>query len=69
MPKEFSAAAKAEELCESFINGNRKWVIEELYKLPKKRAIAVAVYVEHYLSNPDDDYDVNVFRRMLTDRL
>lgn len=69
MNDEFSAAAKAEELVESFINGNRKWVIEELYKLPKKKALAVAVYIDHYMSSCDDQYDVNVFRNMLARRV
>lgn len=69
MPKEFCASAKAEELVESFINGNRKWVIEQLDKLPKKKALAVAVYVAHYLDDPDDQYNVAVFRNMLANRV
>lgn len=69
MSEPFCAATKAEELVESFINGNKKWVIEQLDKLPKKKAMAVAVYVAHYLEKPDDSYAVNVFRNMLANRV
>lgn len=65
----FSATALAQELVETFINGNRKDVIEALDELPQEQALAVCAYVVQYLDNPDDHYNRDVFCRMLSDRV
>lgn len=63
----FSVAAKAQELTESFINGNRKFVRDELDKMQKKRAIAVTAYITQYLEG--DSYTQGSFMRLLSDRV
>lgn len=65
----FSAAALAQELVETFLNGNRKYVIEALDDLPQDQALAVCAYVVQYLHDPDDHYNRDVFCRMLSDRV
>lgn len=60
---------KAEELAESWKNGNRKHVIAELDKLPKKYAYATLYYVIDYLGEGRSTYDQNVLGRMLSDRI
>lgn len=65
----FSASRTAEELAETFRNGNRKDAVAALDALPKKRALAVCAYLVHYLTEPDDHHAVSVLLRLLSDRL
>lgn len=68
--KRMPPSSKAEELAESWKNGNKKHVIEELDKLrPKTYAFATLYYLVDYLGKGDSSYDQNVLGRMLGDRV
>ncbi|KKL91924.1 hypothetical protein LCGC14_1889850 [marine sediment metagenome] len=55
-------AERAEELAESWINGNKSHVIQEVRTGPP--LLAVKVY-EYLGSGTDPDYDQGLFSRML----
>lgn len=63
----FSASSNARALAETMLNGNWKDAVVELDRLPKKRALAVAAYLAHYLDH--DQYAVGRLLRLLSDRL
>jgi len=65
----FSYSQRAAELAESWHNGNRKFVIEELDKMTKKRGLATLYYIVDYLGDGNSNYDQSVLGRMLGDRL
>ena len=54
----------ARELAQSWINGNRTWVVDEIGKLRSNFAAIIAVKVYDYLSG-DDMYAANSFVRAL----
>jgi len=57
------------ELVESFINGNRTYVYDEITRLPKIAAMAIVGYMCDYLHDYQDPYPYRVFLRMLSDKL
>jgi len=61
----YSPAAAADELAESFINGNRKYVRDAILSMRPARAAAVAAYLRDYLDG--DSYEIGSFLRMLAD--
>lgn len=59
-----SISAFAQELAQSWINGNRKFVVQEIGRLRSEYAAIVAVRVYDYLSG-DDMYAASSFTRAL----
>lgn len=62
----------AEELAESWVNGNRKDVIEAIERMPKKKAFAVLAQVYHCLGSsgtPFEDSERMTMRKMLKNRI
>jgi len=66
-PHGFSASRLADELAEDWRNGNRSYAIQKLDLLPKKRALAVVVYLYDRLEG--DPYQTGLLRRTLSDRV
>jgi hypothetical protein len=60
-----SAANTAAELAEQWRNGNVSTVLSALDDLDRSEAIAVAVYLLHYLDNPSDSAPASRFMRTL----
>ena len=54
------------ELADSFVDGNRKYVIGELMDMDKRECMAYTAYVLDYLMYSGE---VGTFLRMLEDRL
>lgn len=44
---------RRDELVESWINGNRKWVMDELAGMPVMQAVHMAVCVDRRLTDPE----------------
>ena len=60
-----SISAFAKDLAESWINGNRQWVVGEIGRLRSNYAAIVAVRVYDYLSDGNDTYAADSFARAL----
>ncbi len=62
------SARFADELAESWVNGNRAYVYDAITRVArtKRDAVALAVRVAEYLAGPDP-YDLQTFIRYVTD--
>ena len=60
-----SISGLARELAESWINGNRQFVVSEIGRLRSQYAAVVAVKVYDLLYKGDDTYDASSFTRAL----
>lgn len=64
-PLKPSISELARELAESWINGNRTTVVQEIAKLRSRYAAIVAVRVYDLLYNAGDTYTASSFMRAL----
>jgi hypothetical protein len=51
MPHRTELTPLVDELVESYINGNARYVVDAISRLPKKQAVLVAAYVVERMSN------------------
>jgi hypothetical protein len=67
--RRMSVSEAAEELAESFENGNATHVRDTIRRMPTKVAVGVALRVYDSLSREDDNYLQSSFMRKMTDDL
>ena len=60
-----SISGLAKELAESWLNGNKQFVVQEIGQLKSQYAAIVAVRVYDLLYKGDDTYDASSFTRAL----
>jgi hypothetical protein len=65
--RRMSVTEAAEELAESFENGNKSHVRDTIRRMPTKVAAAVSLRVYDSLSRENDDYLQSSFMRTMTD--
>lgn len=64
LPKEntMNLLTLTEELTESWINGNRNYVVDEILQLDKIQAIVVVMYVTQDLTVEDKETFINLLK-------